>query len=76
MRSRGHWPDREAARIYTNLAMSRIAMLMGLWGLAVGWEPGRGVGMQAETPEKPQVQQFDSKGAVDVSFGKGVGIEG
>ncbi len=51
-------------------------MLMGLWGLAVGWEPGRGVGMQAETPEKPQVPQFDSKGAVDVSFGQGVGIEG
>jgi hypothetical protein len=51
-------------------------MLMGLWGLAVGWEPASGVGMQGETPEKPQVPQFDSKGAVDVSFGQGVGIEG
>ncbi len=59
----------EAAAIDKNLAMS-------LWGLAVGWEPVRGLGMQVETPEKPQVQQFDSKGAVGVSSGQGIGIEG
>ncbi len=64
-----------------NLAMSRTAMLTGLWGVSGGlgaceWSGDARGDPREVTGTHPDPQEFDSKGAVDVSFGQGVGTPG